>query len=63
MAGDGYDVNWHVPIDDTNHWKLLLPELLRAVLLRLFVRLTSWGNVATIDVTVHSVAVAVTVLI
>jgi len=24
MAGDGYDVNWHVPIDDTNHWKFVV---------------------------------------
>ncbi len=21
MWGDGYQVNWHVPIDDTHHWK------------------------------------------
>jgi phthalate 4,5-dioxygenase oxygenase subunit len=24
MAGDGYDINWHVPIDDTAHWKFVL---------------------------------------
>jgi phthalate 4,5-dioxygenase oxygenase subunit len=24
MAGDGYDINWHVPIDDYNHWKFVL---------------------------------------
>ncbi len=24
MAGDGYDINWHVPIDDTTHWKYVL---------------------------------------
>jgi hypothetical protein len=23
-AGDGYQVNWHVPIDDTHHWKYVL---------------------------------------
>ena len=21
MAGDGYNIHWHVPIDDTHHWK------------------------------------------
>ena len=20
-GGEGYSVNWHVPIDDTHHWK------------------------------------------
>lgn len=24
MAGDGYDMNWHVPIDDTTHWKYVI---------------------------------------
>jgi phthalate 4,5-dioxygenase len=24
MAGDGYDINWHVPIDDFSHWKFVL---------------------------------------
>jgi phthalate 4,5-dioxygenase oxygenase subunit len=24
MAGDGYDINWHVPVDDTSHWKFVL---------------------------------------
>lgn len=24
MAGDGYDINWHVPIDDRNHWKFVV---------------------------------------
>ena len=24
MAGDGYDINWHVPLDDTTHWKYVL---------------------------------------
>lgn len=24
MAGDGYDINWHVPIDDLYHWKFVL---------------------------------------
>jgi phenylpropionate dioxygenase-like ring-hydroxylating dioxygenase large terminal subunit len=24
MAGDGYDINWHVPIDDTHHWKYVI---------------------------------------
>ena len=24
MSGDGYDINWHVPIDDMYHWKFVL---------------------------------------
>ena len=24
MAGDGYDINWHVPIDDHHHWKYVV---------------------------------------
>jgi hypothetical protein len=24
MAGDGYDINWHMPIDDHNHWKFVI---------------------------------------
>jgi hypothetical protein len=24
MAGDGYDINWHVPIDDYHHWKYVV---------------------------------------
>ncbi|MGH7834864.1 MAG: Rieske 2Fe-2S domain-containing protein [Candidatus Binatia bacterium] len=24
MAGDGYDINWHVPIDDVYHWKFVV---------------------------------------
>jgi hypothetical protein len=24
MAGDGYDINWHVPIDNANHWKYVV---------------------------------------
>jgi phthalate 4,5-dioxygenase oxygenase subunit len=24
MAGDGYDINWHVPIDDHRHWKYVV---------------------------------------